>query len=207
MEIHKVYTIDRSDSYEGFDTSMSMAFDELQDGILRRVGNGSAFEVRLILEIMKLSARDGDESYFLGHIFKYHCYLLGLDSDDLLEVIVSKGLGKTPILINTTKGVGHLRDEVRERYATGDYTQASLAKDYGVSQQAIHKMVEGIKSAYRSKRPDSFAQDIINERAAGTTIKRIARKFKVDNARVVSILKPLGMNKRIPVKNIYHLGT
>ncbi len=199
--------IDRTDDYELDTSSISDAFADLQNDILLRVGVELRPQVRLVLEIMKQSATDGSEEYFLGHQFKYHCYLLGLDAEDLLESIVKRGLGKKAIKRKeVVQMVTEFSDEIRECYTKGRHTQKQLATQFDTSQQNISHIVKGLPRRPRTFLSPTFEQDVIAARLEGGTIKRIARAFKVDNAKIVAILRPLGMNKKKPRKNKYYLA-
>ncbi len=207
MERQAILNIDNSEQLEPYTGTVADAALNFKDGVLRRVGIAQKGYVNLIFEIIHQAATDGDSDYFLGHKFKYHCYLLGVDHEDLLEVIVRKGLSSRSIRRKSRpNGILVLRDEIREKYSSGNYTQEMLSKEYATSQQNISLCVKGIKSTYRINKSPTLTQDIITDRLQGHTIKVIARKFKVDNAKVVAILKPLGMNKKQPTKNKYHLG-
>lgn len=209
MKKQQALHLDYSDDLEADSLSVAGALQSLEEDILRRIGYGSASDVRLLLAIMQQSAIDRDEEYFLGHKFKYHCYLLGLDSEDLLEMIIEKGLNKKKVIRKTRyEGVDNfaIHDEIRNNYSKGACSQADLAREYNLSALSISKIVHGMQNKGRLNKSATLTEDVITERLKGTTIKRIARKFHVGDARVVAILKPLGMTSKLETKNKYHLG-
>ncbi len=206
MRLEPRIELDRTDDLIPDTSTMCSAFDDLKSDILIRLGSSVTFEVSLILEVMKKSASDGAEHYFLGHMFEYHCYLLGLDYEDLLEIIVSKGLIKRK---NTLKIIEtyteELKDEIRSKYSSGEYTQRMLCDEYNIGDFHLKTMVKGVPHKYCKKRSVTFHQDVIDLRLAKLTIKQIARKLHVKHGTVSEILTPLGLNRKFKTKNKYYL--
>jgi hypothetical protein len=104
--------------------------------------------VRFLVGIMISAADNNDLEYFSSKAFEYHCMLLGIDHESILECIVRKQLiiaKKIPKSRGDSKKVREDRDEIAYRYDLGDVTLNELANDYGVCTKFIRTLIDESK--------------------------------------------------------------
>ncbi len=201
-------TIDRSDELESSLSTMSEAFDSLHSDIVSRLGHEVSFDVRLLLEAMKDAGNSSDgEEYFSGNTFKYHCYLLGLDHQVLLETITKKNLVGSRKRGKQKDIAKENATEILKKYLTGNYSYQNLKKEYGLSSRYISDILKEVKID-RNLRSETFENDVISDRVNyGHSLKDIASKRHVNIKAIRAILEPLGLNKALPKRRRYHLGS
>ncbi len=137
---------------------------------------------------MQSGAETDDMEYFASDSFVYHCMLLGLDADDILQVIVRKRL------IVKKEGTNHtyetmLQDEgtIRWLHDIEGYSQVSLGTMYNVSYITIRKLLNGdyaAKIAFNEKRGD-----IIRDYLDGVPTKELMFMYDVSESSLYRVLK------------------
>lgn len=199
--------VDKSDGLEFDTSSRAQAEDDFKEQAIRRLGVESSGYINLIFAIINNAASAGHGEYFAGHKFKYHCYLLGIDHEDLLQSMLLKKLGGAPLKRKRNfQLIQDLGGEIREKYKTGRYTQQTLAEMYVVRVGDVAKLLKDLKVGYGRDRPPHFKDDVIALRRSGATMKQVSRHFHVRNEEIRAILTPLGLNIRRVTKKKYHLG-
>src|SRR5260221_11678261 len=97
---------------------------------------------RLILGIIRSAAIEGDSDYFRGHMFKYHCMLVGLNHEVLLETIIRLKLDTIERKVHDSVKIARSqRDELVAKFKTGMYSKTKLAKNYNISTDSLGKIL------------------------------------------------------------------
>ncbi len=112
--------------------------------LFKQLGNDVLPEVRLILGVMKSAGDENDLDYFGSNAFTYHCMLLGLDDEEILETIVRKRLLSKKITTrHNYKTITEDEDKIRWLYEVEGVSQRVIAEMYNVSCPTIRKLLYG----------------------------------------------------------------
>jgi len=168
------------DEIENFNSVEAMSI--VEEELIKHRGDKLLPEMRLFLAIMDSAAREQDLEYFASKTFAYHCYLLGLDSLELLEIIISKSLIKNRIRTNYNyKTINQESETIKKLYDEGE-SKNSLALRYNVSTQIIDKVLDG---DYRPLIPfNGKLDDIIRDYEAGYSIGQLVMKYKLSTTTI-----------------------
>ncbi len=111
--------------------------------LYKRFGGDVSSEINLILGIMHSGAMEKDRDYFASENFEYHCALLGLDADEILEQIVRKNL--LAKCNNKITGLKKYKDVIKFQFNIEGYSYRELSIKYGVSTRTIGRLINDKK--------------------------------------------------------------
>ncbi len=161
--------------------------------IFKQVGGNVLPEVRLILGIMKSAGDENDFDYFASDEFNYHCILLGLDADDILQTIVRKRLVLKKVKTShSLKTIAAEEDCIRWLHEVEGFSYRVLGEMYNVSHRTIGKLLKGVyspKIAFKGKQ-----EEIIQDYLYGVPINVLASLYEVSETSIYRALK--GVDKR-----------
>ncbi len=170
------------------------AMDLIEQVIHREVGDELLPHIKLLLGIMKSAAEDNDLDYFGSNAFKYHCILLGLDNELILETIVKKRLLRPKPKTNYSyKTVAQAEDRIRWLHDIEGLSHVAIGEIYNVSHRTIRKVLEGFyapKIAFKGKQ-----QEIIQDYSYGVPVREISKLYGLSESNVYRALEGLTRSK------------
>ncbi len=106
--------------------------------LYRRFGEEVAPEINLILAIMQSAASSKDADYFGSENFTYHCAILGLDAEDMLEKIARKKLLEQNVY--KIDAIKKYKDVIKFQHQVEGYSYAELGIKYNVCTKTIRNL-------------------------------------------------------------------
>ncbi len=171
--------VDSTEYLELTNYSMTSVFEELESDLVAKLGIAVAGHVELLLEVMKSAARNGDEDYFLGHTFAYHCKLLGLDSRELQSAIAERGLAKKVSGgRNNSKEAIKSKATIIRKYESGKYSKRQLSSQYSVSVEHINTILKDATPQVKRDVTKDY-EAIRIARANGDSIRTLTARYSV----------------------------
>ena len=181
-------SIDSTEYLELTDYSMTDVFEDLESDLVAKLGISVAGHVELLLEVMKSAARNGDEDYFLGHTFAYHCRLLGLDHTELQAAIAERGLAKKVSGgRNNSKEAMKAKEEIVNKYETGKYGKRQLSLQYSVSIEHINTILKDAKPKVKRDVTKEY-EAIRSDRENGDSIRTLTDRYNVSSQTIYKAL-------------------
>lgn len=156
--------------------------------IYKQLGEESMPYARCILGIMQSAGDENDLDYFGSSAFSYHCMLIGLDADDILQTIVRKRLlSKKVTTHHNYKTIVDEEDKIRWMYEMEGVSQGALAEMYNVSPPTIRKLLSG---AYAPKIAFNGLQDqIIEDYLFGIPTKELMHMYNLSETSLYRALE------------------
>lgn len=150
-------------------------------------------EIQLILGIMKSAGDENDLEYFASPSFTYHCTVLGLDDEAILESIVRKSL-LTPAMKSrhNYQTIVDEYDEIIRLYVEEGLSQKDLATMYNISAPTMRKVLKGTftpRIAFNGKQ-----NDIINDYLYGISVTELASLYNLKRTNIYKAIE--GVPKR-----------
>ncbi len=175
-------------------TRLNYDYYELQDlfwkaeaALASRLGQPST-EIRLYLEVILSAVKANDLDYFLGEVFEYHCYLVGLDHNLLRETIIAEALMIAKKRSKYTPRLAHLaRPDIIDKHNRG-MSMTSIAEEYDISVKTVKKLLDPTYITQHSIQ-NLKAKSIRINLENGITKKEIAEKYNLSERSVNRILK------------------
>jgi len=167
---------------------MTDVFEDLESDLVAKLGFSVAGHVELLLEVMKSAARNGDEDYFLGHTFAYHCRLLGLDHTELQEAIATRGLAKKASGgRNNSKEAMKAKQEIVSKYESGQYGKRQLSVQYSVSMEHINTILKDAAPKIKRDVTKEY-EEIRIARDKGDSIRTLTARYNVSSQTIYKAL-------------------
>lgn len=147
-------------------------------------------ELRLILEIIKSAKEDNDLDYFLGDTFKYHCFLIGLDSKEISDVIIRKNL-LTPQRksVYTRRKPGDSREAIIYKRNVEGLSVQQIANEYDICPKTVRKLLNPNYSPRQVFHGNK--ENIIRDYSNGMSVTSIGEKYKMSSTSVYRALGKL----------------
>jgi len=184
-----MYTIDRIEEQEEITSfCRHSAQDAIEQVLYSSNGDGALPELRLIIGIMQSAADLNDMLYFTGHAFKYHCFLLGLDADTMLEMIVRKKLlAKEVTKRYTYQTILEEEDNIINQHELEGIPIDVLATMYNVGSGTIRKILNGTYAPVIAFNGQQFS--IVKDYLAGKTKEQLMEDYNMAESTIYRALQ------------------